>query len=275
MMRHSNRLAPPPELAALQREFQDYVLQRDPAVLQRVRSADPDQAVSRMNVYADGYVTRLLEALETDYPGLKAIAGVEDFERLGRAYIAAHPSSVRNLRWYAARLAPFLAQSPDWSDRPQLSEMARFEWAMAASFDALDAACLSRDALTGLAPDTWPRLTFIVHPAVRRIELATNVPLAWSAQARGDPLPALHTGAQPTVWLLTRRNLQVRFRPMASDEAAAFDRLVVARAGFERWCDQLGEVVGEEHAPLRAVELLTQWLADGALAGFALEPASA
>jgi hypothetical protein len=252
-----------PDLARLQREFQDYVLQRDPAVLQQVRQTAPADRAARMQIYAEGYELRLLEALQTDYPGLSAIAGPEQFDALGRAYIAAHPSSFRNLRWYGERLSQFLESAPPWSDRPELAEMARFEWAMASSFDALDAACLSRDALVRIVPDSWPRLSFIVHPAVQRIELTTNVPAMWAAQSRGEAVPASDRGPA-TAWLLTRRDFQVRFRSMAPEEATAFDRLA-ARIDFAQWCSELG-------AAERAVELLNQWLADGALAGYALEP---
>ena len=261
------------DLARLQREFQDYVLRRNPAVLEHVLGTGPADAATRMDVYADGYALRLLEALETDYPGLKAIAGGEHFEALGRAFIAANPSTSRNLRWYGERLAQVLETSPAWSDRPELADMARFEWAMAMSFDALDAACLSREALTGVSAENWPRLSFIMHPAVQRVELKTNVTRAWSAQARGEQLPPLRREASATTWLLTRRRLQVRFRAMTPEETIAFSRLA-ARVSFAQWCGELGDVVGEERAAERAVEFLNQWLADGALAGFALEPPS-
>jgi len=212
----------------------------------------------------------LLEALETDYPGLKTLAGAENFDALGRAYISAHPSAYRNLRWYGDRLARFLSSAPAWSGRPELAEMARFEWAMAGSFDALDAPCLGREDLARVAAGQWPHLRFTVHPAVQRVDLHGNVPAAWSAQARGDCLPPLQRDAHPTAWLLTRRQLQVRFRAMAPEEASAFDRLA-ARASFAQWCGELGATVGDEAAPARAVECLNQWLADGALAGFAIE----
>jgi hypothetical protein len=263
---------PAPDLARLQREFQDYVLRGNPTALQHVAGAGTADAATRMGVYAQGYVLRLLEALEKDYPGLKAIAGDQRFEALGRAYIAAHPSTFRNLRWFGDRLSRFLESSPTWCDQPELADMARFEWAMAASFDALDAACLNREALTRVSREDWPRLSFIVHPAVQRVELRSNVTRAWSAQARGEVLPPLRREAEPVTWLLTRRRLQVRFRAMTPQEALAFDWLA-ARVSFAQWCGRLGELCGEQRAAELAVELLNQWLADGALAGFALEAA--
>jgi len=258
-------------LAGLQRAFQDYVLRREPAVLARVHGTGAADAATRMNVYADGYVLRLLEALETDYPGLKAIAGAEHFEALGRAFIAAHPSPYRNLRWYGDRLAAFLASAPAWCDRPELADMARFEWAMATSFDAPDASALGREELARIAAADWPRVVFEVHPAVQRVDLGSNAPAAWSAQARGEALPLLRPDPQPAAWLLTRRQLQVRYRAMAPQEAGAFDRLA-GGAPFCDWCGELAECVGEADAAPRAVEYLNQWLAEGALAGLTLGP---
>ncbi len=259
-----------PDLVRMQREFQRYMLQRDPSILQQVMAGDAGDAVVRMDVYADGYSVRLLEALESDHPGLKAIAGSEAFEALGRAYIAAHPSSFRNLRWFGGQLAPFLESSPKWSELPELAEMARFEWAMAESFDAPDAPCLSRETLAGVSQHDWPRLTFIVHPAVQRVVLTTNAPQRWAAQDRGEPLAAFSRGPAST-WLLTRREFQVRFRAMSAGEASAFDRLAT-QVGFAQWCGEVGDLVGQDRAAEQAIGWLNQWLADGALAGFALDP---
>ena len=256
------------DLESLQRRFQDYVLHGNPAVLRDVAGAA--RAAIKMDIYADGYPQRLLEALATDYPGLKAIAG-EEFNELGRAYIAACPSTLRNLRWYGQNLAQFLASTAPWSDRPELADMARFEWAMGISFDALDATSLTREALGGIGAQDWPRLIFLPHPATQCVALTTDVPHAWSAQARGEALAPVQHEPVPVPWLLTRRSLQVRFRAMGPQEAAAFDRLGT-RASFAQWCGELAEMVGEDNAARQAVEWLNQWLADGALAGFALAP---
>jgi hypothetical protein len=59
---------------------------------------------------------------------------------------------------------------------------------------------------------------------------------------------------------------------MAANEAVAFESLAAGRR-FEQWCAELGEAVGEEAAALQAVQWLGQWLADGALGEFHLEPA--
>ncbi len=262
-------------LAAVQRQFQQYVLQRAPAVLERVLATGAADATARMDVYAEGYPLRLLEALQADYPGLAALAGAEAFDAFGRAFIVTHPSRVRNLRWYGEALASFLATTAPWHERQELADMARFEWAMATAFDAPDAACLTREALAGVAPGDWPRLRLNVHPAVQRIDLRSDVPAAWAAQSRGEPVPVVRRGDQPTAWLLTRRELQVRFRPMTQPEAGAFD-LLAGGAAFESWCAGLGAALGEQRAAAqRAVEFINQWLADGALAGFTLEAVEA
>jgi uncharacterized protein (UPF0276 family) len=256
------------DLAQLQHEFQGYVLDRDPAVLQHVSGTAAADAATRMSVHVRGYTLKLLGALEADYPVLKAIVGGEEFEALGHAYIAAQASISADLHGFEEGLLPFLDSEPRWSERPELADMARFEWAMARSFDAADENVLSREALTGLTAESWARLRFIVHPAVQRIELRTNAAHAWSAWARGESLPPLRRNAASATWLLTRQELKVRFRAMASEEATAFDRLA-AGACFAQWCDELGPGVIAE----RAVELLNRWLADGAFAGVALAAA--
>ena len=254
------------DLARLQAEFQSYVLDRNPAVLQHVSGTAAADAAIRMGVYVRGYVLRLLGLLEEHYPSLKAIAGAGEFEALGHAYIAAQSSTSGDLYGFAERLSQFLESDSRWSQHPELADMARFERAVARSFDAADEDLLRREALAGLAPDRWPRLRFTLHPAVQRVELRTNVAHAWSAWARREALPALHRNAAAVTWLLTRQGLKLRFHAMSSEEAAAFDRLTTG-ACFAQWCDALGPGAMAE----RAVGLLNRWLADGALAGFAVE----
>jgi len=141
-----------------------------------------------MDVYADGYPLRLLEALQTDYPGLRQSPAARFSRRWG---VPSSPLARRLFAICAGMESGFRASSkrarhgridvnwPTWPAR----------MGDGGSFDALDAACLSREALTGVSAENWPRLSFIVpsgRPAGRAEDHVTR---AWSAQARGEKLP--------------------------------------------------------------------------------------
>ena len=76
-------------LADLQRAFQDYVLASDPGFTAKVRDTSKADRTLLLDVYRDGYALRLIEVLTNDFPGLLAMAGPEDFDRMARAYVAA------------------------------------------------------------------------------------------------------------------------------------------------------------------------------------------
>ena len=102
-------------LADLQRAFQDYVLTSHPGFTGQVRDTSKADRVTLLDVYRDGYALRLIEVLESDYPGLLAMAGPADFDVMARAYIAAHPSHFRSVRWFGGKLAEFLAATPPFN----------------------------------------------------------------------------------------------------------------------------------------------------------------
>src|SRR5271169_6711582 len=118
----------PKSLAGLQQAFQAYV--HEPARLEGiVRGIHPDTRVSaedRLGIYATAYRLRLLEALDADYPGLHTLAGDEEFDAIGRAFIAAQPSVFYNLRWYGGALSQFLRTAEAYREYPVVAQLADF-----------------------------------------------------------------------------------------------------------------------------------------------------
>lgn len=65
----------------------------------------------RLFIYADGYVMRLLDCLQADYPVLRKTMGEELFDFFARAYIWRHPSRSPTLYDLGAGFADFLLDS--------------------------------------------------------------------------------------------------------------------------------------------------------------------
>ena len=249
-------------LAQLQQAFQAYVLGGEPAIRDRIVGTARVDVDTRLGIYANAYRLRLLEALGTDYPGLKAMAGDDEFDRLGHAYIDTHPSQLASLRWYGDRLAGFLRTTAPWRDYPVFAEMAAFEWAMSDAFDAEDSVPATVDDMAAIAPDRWPELTFMLHASVRRLDLRWNVPTVWQALVAGDEPPPLATGEHPVAWLVWRHELLTHFRSLAVDEAWALDALQRGET-FAAICAGLCEWIDAPYVAAHAAGLLKQWLIDG------------
>ena len=252
-------------LAALQQQFQDYVLRGTPGIdasIEPGRLADRER---RLAIYHDAYRLRLVEALGADFDALKAVLGPEAFEHACRAYVEATPSGFRNVRWYGGGLAAFLRAAPPWRDRPWLADIAHFEWALTLAFDAADAPPVHFTDLRALEPDAWGTLGFRLHPSARTIRLRANAPALRMAVDRGVPIPQPALAEQPSAWLIWRKDLAPHFRSLPEAEAWALDR---ARSGasFPEICEGLCDRIAAEEAAATAASWLRTWVDDQLIA---------
>jgi len=250
-------------LHALQQDLQDYILLGAAPILKQVVGTDKVGVDIRLGIYANGYRLRLLEVLETDYPGVKALLDdSEAFYDMGREYIEIHPSPYFNVRWYGDCLPEFLRTTPRYCNRAVLAEMAAFEWAMTLAFDAPDQPVASIDTVARLSPASWPNMQFTAHAAVQRLDLRWNVPTLWNNIDAQDEPGNVEENEYPIAWLLWRKDLKIYFRSLNVDEAWAIDAMTKG-ASFGEICEGLCEWVDAVHVAPHAAAMLKRWLADG------------
>jgi Putative DNA-binding domain len=255
------------ELAALQADFQHYLLRGEAAIEARVTGSERVPAAARLAIYGGAYRGRLAEALAANYPALARLLD-EDFAELAQAYVAAHDSPYFSIRCYGEDLARFLAAEERYAAAPLLADLARWEWAMTGVFDAADAAPLEAAALAQVAPDAWALLRFRWHPSVTRLDLRWNAPQVWQALTEERERPPAAVTAQATPWLLWRQGLTTYFRSLTPTEAQALD---AARSGwpFGELCELLCETVGDAQAPVTAATFLRGWVGAGLISATA------
>jgi hypothetical protein len=246
-----------------QQAFQDHLLRAGGAAEELVLADGQADAATRLGVYADAYRLRLLEVLGKDYPTLRAVAGEESFEHIGRAYIEAHPSDTPSVRWFGRHLPEFLARSPGDASHELLAELAAFEWSQGTVFDAPEAPALDLAAVAAVPPESWPRMRLLTQPALRRLDLRWNAAALFQAQDAQQELPEPRRAEESVPWLLWRdAALDLRWRSLGQDEAAALDA-VLAGAGFGEICERLCEWVEAGEAAMHAAALLKRWIFDG------------
>jgi hypothetical protein len=262
----------PKSLAGLQQAFQAYV--HEPERLDGiVQGIHPDTRVSaedRLGIYATAYRLRLLEALDADYPGLHALAGDEEFDAIGRAFIATQPSVFYNLRWYGGDLPRFLRSSEEYRQYDVLAEMADFEWALVTAFDAPDDPLLQVEDIARVAPEDWPELRFEAHASVQLVDLKWDVVSVWKADKEEREVESPSKSEKATRWMIWRSDLKTLFRSLPADEAAAFDALRNG-SSFGELCELLVEWHDVDAVAGRAAQLLKQWTQAGLLR--AIKPA--
>jgi hypothetical protein len=240
--------------------MQRHLLGEESGVTTAIVDAPPLPAAARLAIYRNAYQVRLIDALHETYPVVHGLLGDEAWVELGQAFVAAHPSVFRSIRWYGRELPEFLAAS--YSEAPILSEVALLEWTLTEVFDATDASSLPRSALSAVMPSAWGALRFEFHPSLRRLALSWNTAAVWKAMSQDETPPRPEVAPAPMPWLLWRQNLQNYFRSMNAVEAAALDA-ALRGCNFGQLCDDLGALLQPQEIPAAAASLLGAWADSG------------
>jgi hypothetical protein len=218
-------------------------------------------AAKRLAIYRNNYRASLTGVLADHHERLHAWLGDEQFDNVARAYVAAHPSTTRNLRHYGGAFAAFLAAH--FLDDGELAELARLDWALRAAFDAPDVPPLDAARVTGLG-EAWLEQPLTLHPSASLLPARFNIAALWRALDAEEEPPELVEFAEPVTLLVWRNGLQPQFRSLSEAEAAALTGLA-AGATFTGLSAHVIEAVGEAAAMEELAGWLGQWLADGVL----------
>ncbi|MGI8772449.1 MAG: HvfC/BufC family peptide modification chaperone [Acidobacteriaceae bacterium] len=138
-----------------------------------IKPNDQFTSFERLEIYNRQYWFRLYTSFEEDFPGLRAVLGRKQFERLMRAYLEACPSTSYTLRDLGAHLPEWLAENEDFTrPRTRLArDVVRLEWAHIEAYDAASYPTLTPEFLAGIGEETRLRL----QPCVRLLEISYPV----------------------------------------------------------------------------------------------------
>lgn len=258
------------ELSELQHQFQAYLLSSDRSFQTRINSTEKVSANTRLQIYKNAYQLRLIDALSANYPVLQTYLGEEQFNTLAMDYLDQYPSVHRSIRWFGHLLTDFLAVQKPYRECLFLAELAAFEWAMTLVFEAADDPLLSIETVAAKAPEDWPRMQFIPHASLRRLDFNWNVVPVWQAIKEGEvpPAPIAYDASEP--WILWRTNYMNQFCSLPADEAYAIN-LVIKGATLSEIGEGLCAWVMEEEAGLHAASLLKGWIQSGLLSNIIMK----
>ena len=181
----------PAKLKALQRWFQERTVSglTGDAGLEILpsKSLAPSE---RLEVYSGMYPMRMRDALQTDYPTIRAILGDEVFWDLVQAYVKKFPSMHPSLNRLGDHLPRFLAGKVRLPRLALLRDVATVELAMTEVFDERDVEPLDPAALEAVPPTAWPRARIELVPACRLVTVGHSVNKLITAARREESLPA-------------------------------------------------------------------------------------
>lgn len=247
------------KLADLQALFQRAILEGDNDILKAIPNSPRENNETLFGVYRNAYVLRLIEILQGDFTQLHAYLGDDDFEKIARAYIAAHPSRVRSARWFGAQLSEFLRATKPFDRRPVLADLAALEIALNTAFDAADAPVVAMAELASVAPDDWANLVFTPHPSVQRIELLTNAAAIWIAMVGEEPVPRAVKSKNGVKVLVWRQDAMPKFRVLKDEETMMWTEAAKG-VRFSVLCELAAAFDDPDTAAMRAATYLSSWV---------------
>jgi hypothetical protein len=248
-------------LAKMQADFQAYLLNdvQEGDFIKAIVDDENVGAKKRLSIYHNAYRLRIIEALATAYPQLKALLGDVLFSNIAREYINSYPSSVRNLRWYGSEMCQHLHSA--LAQHPIAAEMAAFEWALSLAFDAEDVPEVSLQELAEIPLENWATLSFTFQPAIKIVRTRWNTVSVWQAlEAEATPPKPVQESTDQT-WLIWRKNFNSQFKLMTEMEVIALNKAMTG-ATFGDICECL-EVDDEQSAITTAAQYLASWVQDG------------
>jgi len=244
-------------LEQLQRSFFGHLLGKSSDIVEHIQSTEDTSAQQRVDIYASGYRLRLKEAIMTDFEQLHAYMGDDWFEQLMDSYIDRYRSHHPSLRYYSQHMLELLDSEQPFSEVPVLREIADIEQAFNSSFDAADCTSIEVNQLAEVAAEDWPVMRLELHSSVLLLTVKYNSFPIWKALSEQQQPPELV--AEPTVWVIWRKDLLSRYRALSDAEAMALG-MVAAGADFGELCEGLLAFFDEQQTPQQAIVYLQTWI---------------
>jgi hypothetical protein len=241
-------------------------------------------AFERLEIYNRQYWFRLQSAFVEDFSGLRAVVGVERFEALTNAYLAAHPSRSFTLRNLGSKLLDWLSQNPQYAGRrlALALDVVRVEWACIEAFDNAENAPLSVDEVAAVGADSrlalqpYVRLLALQYPAddfvldMHRHQTRESSEAGTRHESQEEePYRPLRLHKRATWLAVHRADLSLYYRRLSRAEyltlCALRDGQTLAQAIEAGFADS-------RQTPGAQINLLRSWFANWAQLGWICKP---
>ena len=170
----------------LQSIFCEFLLRglHEDQIAAQLRSPSKQQAVPRLDIYRNGYYTRLEKALAHDFPVSERTLGQKRFARLAGDYVLAHPSQYPSLRFLGHGFADWLRAHAGAAN----ADLADIEWAIMTVFDGPDCTTVKSDRMDAFAPTDWANMFVTLVPTLTLLSLTSNADVVWRERGEGRKL---------------------------------------------------------------------------------------
>ncbi len=216
----------------------------------------------RVDIYANMYFYRILDALKEDFPATLAVLGDDNFHNLVTGYLLEHPPTDPSITDSGSHLAEYLHDHPLRKEAPFAADLAKLERATVEVFLGPDAPALDPDALRAVAAEDWPAMKLKLHPSAQILTLDWQVSDLLRAVEEHRPWnPPNQATTKVLIW---RANARVAHRDLDPTEATALEA-AAHTATFTEICDIVARTAADQDPITKMNQLLSRWLSNNLL----------
>jgi hypothetical protein len=227
-------------LADLQAAYRGYLIGGDSAALAPAIVADSFDGPERLAIYRNNFLIGLGEALKANFPVTLQLLGLDFFEQAARHFVLAQPPRRPCLFEYGGGFADYLRDLPQLATRPYIVDVARFEFARVAAYNAPAEPAVTPEILIGLSPEQLEALP--IRRARHALIVAARAPVLalWQAHQAAEPdFAAIDMTPRPYALLVCRPEQALTYQELdlsasafllAADQATTLG-MAAARCG--------------------------------------------
>lgn len=229
-----------------------------------------DQAIGRLDIYANMYFYRLVGIFQDQFDVLATVLGEETFEVMCVDYLKAYPPTTYSLDFAKKMLPEFIRQHTPPDQPPWLYDLAVLEDTRVSMITYPDSDVLKVEDLQRIPHVQWGSIRFAPRPAFTMLELEYPVFRVWRAVNDEKEIPTIEK--EPYSVLVWRNNLTVYHEVITPEEANAV-KMLQENKTFEEICwsfvenpyeDNLDEAALQEPIQ-KAYQTLSRWVERGML----------
>jgi hypothetical protein len=220
----------------------------------------------RTDIYRNNAFSNLRSTLESTYPVIVKLVGVDFFRHAAQEYVSRYPSVSGDLHLFGEAFGPFLASFPPAAQLAYLADVARLEWLCHKAYFAVDHAPLALDRLMQVPPARYVDLQFKLNPACALFESAFPVDRIWQINQdhyTGEQTVDLSSGRANA--LVKREMYRISVNTIAHSEWCALQALTTGLR-FAAACNAALRIDPE----LDLITTLRRWVNDAILVDFSL-----
>lgn len=201
------------KLAELQSAYRGYLLTGDSAALAPAIVADAFDAAERLGIYRNNFLTSLGNALKANFPVTLQLVGDDFFAQAAGRFVLGQPPQQPCLFEYGAGFADYLRALPELAALPYVADVASFEYARIAAYNAATEPCVSSETLGRIAPERLDAVPIRLARHAQVFAVQAPVLALWEAHQQREPdLAAIDMTGRPHTLLVCRpdRTLMVQ-----------------------------------------------------------------